>query len=305
MGVTEQGSVAPAGAASRFVADTPWGQGLKGAAFDLREIEGVIAQAAIVAGREIMSATGEQRRPFSKTDGSPVTGADLQAEKVIRERIGMVAPGLTVIGEEGGLPDRDKALPRLFALVDPLDGTRDFLAGSPEFTVNIALIEGGRAVTGVVHAPALGRLFIGNQSGAWEISANVVRADLSLAPRRRLRVRAVPDDGPVALDSRSHREAATEAALAIVQPAARRAIGSSLKFALVAAGEADIYVRGIGLNEWDIAAGDAVLSAAGGAVLTFKGQRLRYGRAAHGMRTPPFVAIGDRNLRKRLAGLTR
>jgi 3'(2'), 5'-bisphosphate nucleotidase len=252
-----------------------------------------------------MSAMGDQSPSITKADGSPVTQADLLAEKVIRERIATAVPGLAVIGEEGGLPDRNQALPEVFALVDPLDGTRDYLAGSSEFTVNIALVNSGRAVTGVVYAPALGRLFTGGATGAWEVSVSLAEADLSSSPRRQLRVRAVPDDGPLALQSRSHREAATEAALTILRPAARRTVGSSLKLALIAAGEADLCVRAISLNEWDIAAGDAVLTAAGGAVLTFEGEPIRYGRAASDLKAPPFVAIGDRKLRQRMARLPR
>jgi 3'-phosphoadenosine 5'-phosphosulfate (PAPS) 3'-phosphatase len=220
----------------------------------------------------------------------------------------LAAPDLLVVGEEGGLPEGGQPLPETFILVDPLDGTRDYLAGSPEYTVNIALVERERAMAGVIYAPALGRLFVGSPAGAWEITVDASgapSADLATLPRKPIHVRSVPRDGPLALESRSHPDAATEMALAMLQPAALGSIGSSLKFALIAAGEADLYARGISLNEWDIAAGDAVLTAAGGAVLTFEGELLRYGGLARGLKVPPFVAIGDSKLRQRLARLRR
>ena len=281
---------------------------MKGAEFDARGLEGVIAQAAIAAGRAILSAKVDRSSVATKADGSPVTQADLFAEKIIRERLGLAAPDLLVVGEEGGLPEGDQPLPQTFVLVDPLDGTRDYLAGSSEYTVNIALIERERAVTGVIYAPALGRLFVGSPAGAWEISVGASTApsvELFSLPRKPIHVRPVSEGGPLALESRSHPNPATEAALALLRPTARSSIGSSLKFALIAAGEADLYPRGISLNEWDIAAGDAVLTAAGGAVLTFEGEPLRYGGLARGMKVPPFVAIGDSKLRRRLVRLRR
>jgi 3'(2'),5'-bisphosphate nucleotidase len=281
---------------------------LKGAEFYARELERVITRAAIAAGRAILSVKVDRGLVATKADGSPVTPADLHAEKIIRERLGATAPDLLVVGEEGGLPEGGQPLPERFVLVDPLDGTRDYLAGSLEYTVNIALVEGQRAVTGVIYAPALGRLFVGSSAGAWEISVGASGApsvDLTSLPRKPIHVRPVSEGGPLALESRSHPDAATEAALAMLQPAARGFIGSSLKFALIAAGEADLYLRGISLNEWDIAAGDAVLTAAGGAVLTFEGEPLHYGGLACGMKVPPFVAIGDSKLRRRLARLRR
>jgi 3'(2'), 5'-bisphosphate nucleotidase len=281
---------------------------LKGADFDAGGMERAIAQAAIAAGRDILSAKVDRSSVATKADGSPVTQADLRAERIIRERLGAAAPDLLVIGEEGGLPEGDQPLPEIFVLVDPLDGTRDYLAGSLEYTVNIALVERERAVIGVIYAPALGRLFVGSPAGAWEMTVDASggpNADLATLPRNPIHVRRVSEDGPLALESRSHPDPATERALAMLQPAARGAIGSSLKFALIAAGEADLYPRGVRLNEWDIAAGDAVLTAAGGAVLTFEGEPLRYGQLARAMKVPPFVAIGDCKLRQRLARLRR
>ncbi|MFI5013395.1 MAG: 3'(2'),5'-bisphosphate nucleotidase CysQ [Hyphomicrobiales bacterium] len=270
---------------------------MKGARHHSRDIEQVFAKAAIAAGRAIMAVLADCLTSTRKADGSPVTNADLRAEEVICAELRGALPGLPIIGEEGGAPAAGAALPQAYILVDPLDGTRDFLGGSPEFTVNIALIENGRAVAGVIHAPALGRLFAGSVgSGAWEMAVGADGAGSGRAPRREMRVRAVPESGPLALESRSHHEKATDTLLAGLDLAGKRAAASSLKFALIAAGEADLYVRGVSLNEWDIAAGDALLTAAGGAVLTLQGEPIRYGAAA-AMKAPPFLAIGDPSLR--------
>jgi len=265
----------------------------------VNEVERVFSDAAIAAGSEIMRRRG--CLPASrKADGSPVCDADLRAEAIIREKLGEDLPGVVLFGEEGAMPDPRQPLPGAFILVDPLDGTRDFLAGSLEFTVNIALVEKGRPSVGVVYAPALGRLFLGRVGGAAvELPASPDGAPADPAAGRRLRVRRVPAAGPLALESCSHREEATVHLLAGLAPQARRAVGSSLKFALIAAGEGDLYARGIALNAWDIAAGDAVLSAAGGAVLTFAGEPIRYDRAD--LKAPPFIAFGDQELRERMA----
>jgi 3'(2'),5'-bisphosphate nucleotidase len=274
---------------------------LKGARHRLSDIEDVFVEAAVAAGREIMLKAGDGLNAARKADGSPVTDADLRAEAVIRARLREALPNVPVIGEEGGAPVTEIASQESFILVDPLDGTRDFLDGAPEFTVNVALIKKGRPVIGVVHAPSLGRLFAGSVGyGAWETTASIPHASVAAATRRELKVRAVPASGPLALESRSHREAATEALLARFGRIRRRMIASSLKFALLAAGEGDLYARGVSLNEWDIAAGDAVLSAAGGAVVTLDNEPLRYGNP--GMRAPPFIAVGDQLLRRRIEG---
>jgi 3'(2'), 5'-bisphosphate nucleotidase len=270
---------------------------LKDAPQRLNNIEKTFAEAAISAGREIMSSFQGRLAATQKADGSPVTNADLRAEAIIRARLREALPDIPVIGEEGEKPAMDIAPQGAFILVDPLDGTRDFLDGSPEFTVNIALVEARRPVVGVVHAPALGRLFVASVAGAFEIA---VDGDLSagLARRRALTVRALAAPAPLALESRSHREPATEALLAKLGGPSRRAVGSSLKFALLAAGEGDLYARAVSLNEWDIAAGDAVLTAAGGAVVTLENRPVLYGNPA--LKAPPFIAFGDQAQRRRL-----
>ena len=284
--------------ASRAVADTPWEQALKGTQEQFADIKEAFIEAALAAGKEILARRQEKLRTTSKADGSPVTDADLRAEEIIRARLGKDLPGMPIIGEEGKGAAVDVAGQKRFILVDPLDGTRDFLDGSAHFTVNIALIENRRSIAGVLHAPALGRLFVGDVAhGAYEIAVERDRFAAETGSRRALRVRSAPAANPVALESRSHREPATESLLEKLAPFDRRSVGSSLKFALIAAGEGDFYARGVSLNEWDIAAGDAVLSAAGGAVVDFDDEPVLYGNAR--LKAPPFIALGDSAIRAR------
>lgn len=275
---------------------------MKGARDRLSDIDEIFAEAAVLAGREILARRKDRLNATRKADGSPVTDADLRAEAAIRAHLGKALPGVPIIGEEGDVRAEAPGPAERFILVDPLDGTRDFLDGSPQFTVNIALIEKRRPVAGVLHAPALGRLFLGSaEGGAWEVAVPVTRFDADTGPRRELHVRAAQAPAPLLLESRSHREAATEGLLAGLGPFERRSVASSLKFALLAAGEGDLYARGVSLNEWDIAAGDAVLSAAGGAVVTLDGERVPYGNT--GLKAPPFIAIGDPSLRETIGRL--
>ena len=216
-----------------------------------------------------------------KGDQSPVTEADERAEALIVPALRAFAPELPIVAEEavagGDVPEPG----RTFWLVDPLDGTKEFIGRNGEFTVNIALVHDGEPVLGVVYAPALGRLFAGARgAGAWLEDA---------AGRRAIRCRAVPDAGLTVVASRSHGDAAAlDAFLAGRRVAALASAGSSLKLCLVAAGEADLYPRLGRTMEWDIAAGHAVLAAAGGAVRDLAGQPLRYGKP--GFDNPHFAA---------------
>ena len=170
----------------------------------------------------------------------------------------------------------------------PLDGTKEFLQKNGEFTVNIALIERGRAVCGVVGAPALERLFVGDGANcAFEFASG---GKLSLV--KEIRARAAPAEGIIALVSRSHSDPETENYLARFRVAQRSNAGSSLKFCLVAAGAGDLYPRFGPTMEWDTAAGQAVLEAAGGSVAAPDGKALIYGKAEAGFRNPAFVARG-------------
>ncbi len=216
-----------------------------------------------------------------KCDASPVTEADERAEALIVPALQALAPGMTIVAEEGIAAGHLPVCGDRFWLVDPLDGTREFCDRNGEFTVNIALIEHGAPVLGVVFAPAFGRLFAGVVGeGAFVDDA---------AGRRSIGCRALPPEGLTVLASRSHGdEAALAAFLADRRVAALRHAGSSLKLCLLAAGEADCYPRFGRTMEWDIAAGHAVLAAAGGDVIDPAGRPLRYGKP--GFENPAFVA---------------
>lgn len=218
-----------------------------------------------------------------KQDQSPVTEADERAEKLIVPALLAMAPGVPVVAEEAVAAGRIPEVQDLFWLVDPLDGTKEFISRNGEFTVNIALVHRGRPVLGAVLAPALGRLFLGDVGrGAWLDDA---------AGRREIRCRAVPEDGLTVVASRSHGDAAAlDAFLAGRRVASLVGAGSSLKLCLIAAGEADLYPRLGRTMEWDIAAGHAVLAAAGGTVCDLSGQARGYGKP--GFDNPHFVAAG-------------
>ncbi len=249
-----------------------------------------LARDASVAIMEIYARADQGQR--AKPDQSPVTDADHAAEAVILAGLSRLTPDVPVVAEEevaaGRVPVVDG---RPFWLVDPLDGTKEFLRRNGEFTVNIALVERGRLVLGVVLAPAIGRLWRGIAPGtAREGLAEEVTAD---GVARRIRVRDVPAAGVTVYTSRTHgkysdldiwleREGITAAE--------RKIAGSSLKFCLIAAGEADLYPRFAPTNEWDTAAGQAVLEAAGGSVRREDGTPLAYGK--QGFKNPWFIARG-------------
>ncbi|MEO6395188.1 MAG: 3'(2'),5'-bisphosphate nucleotidase CysQ [Devosia sp.] len=222
-----------------------------------------------------------------KDDGSPVTLADHRAEEIILARL---APtGIPVLAEESVAAGRIPELGQRFFCVDPLDGTKEFLKRNGEFTVNIALIEAGRPIAGVVIAPATGASFIGGPDGAFEIDARDQRLPL--------RTRC---EGPMkVVASRSHGHAALKGFCEKFEVVEDLSIGSSLKFCLVAQGQAQLYPRFTPTAEWDTAAGQAVLEAAGGAVLTLDGEPLRYGKAEARFLNPFFLAAADAALAAR------
>lgn len=216
-----------------------------------------------------------------KADGSPVSEADEAAEAVLLEALQAAAPHIPVVSEENAA-SHAMTPESSFFLVDPIDGTREFLRtdGNGAFTVNIGLIENGEPVFGIVHAPARDRFFSGIVGqGACETSGGTTR-DLAVRP--------VPDSGPVAMASRSHRDSLTNDWLVQHRIAETISTGSSLKFGLLAAGEADVYPRFGPTMEWDTAAGDAILRAAGGTVVTPDGARFTYGK--DGYRNSAFIA---------------
>lgn len=256
-------------------------------------IEDSIAAAAVEAGRLILDLRGSLGPAEKKADQSPVTEADRAAEAFITARLAEIAPGVPVVGEEAVSAGRIPETGRVFFLVDPLDGTREFVRGGDDFTVNIGLVRDGAPVLGVIYVPVTGALFFGDvRTGAWRAS---VRKGV-WHERVPIRVRPAPL-GPIdVVASRSHRTKETDACIAHYRVGKLVAAGSSLKFCVLAAGEADLYPRLGTTMQWDTAAGDAILRAAGGSVVTLEGSPLAYGpngrQGAAGYENPWFIAAG-------------
>ena len=224
------------------------------------------------AGAKIMEIYESDFEVRTKGDESPVTAADEAAEAIILEHLAALAPDIPVVAEEsvaaGNIPDISGGT---YWLVDPLDGTKEFVSRNGEFTVNIGLIEDHRPVLGVVYAPVLDRLFFGSMtSGAF--------CENTPGDREKIEVRRPDEDGLVVVASRSHRDAATDDYLAQFTVKELTSAGSSLKFCLVAAGEADFYPRLGRTMEWDTAAAQGVLRAAGGSLTTLEGEEFLYGK---------------------------
>ncbi|HXE49402.1 MAG TPA: 3'(2'),5'-bisphosphate nucleotidase CysQ [Ramlibacter sp.] len=244
-------------------------------------LEDVIAVAR-KAGEAIMQVYAGQIEIATKDDASPVTQADQKAEQVICAALHVLTPDIPVVAEEAFSAGNLWDLADRFWLVDPLDGTREFINRNGEFTVNIALIEGGRPVLGVVYAPALNKLY----AGAADVGSFVEEGE-----RREIACRKVPADGLTVVSSRSHGdEQALDRLLAGRKVAVRANAGSSLKLCMVAAGEADLYPRLGRTMEWDIAAGHAIVAAAGGRVTDLAGSELTYSKP--GFENPHFLVWG-------------
>lgn len=245
-----------------------------------------------------------------KADGSPVTLADQEAEVLILEDLQKLAPNIPVIAEEAVSRGEVPNVGSRFFLVDPLDGTREFTGGSGEFTVNIGLVEDGEPIFGIVYAPALGDIYLtlGRDAAVTAKVADPAAAaetglsGLSLTP---IKARPPADDGLTVVASRSHGTSEGEAWLeSLPLPVTgRRNIGSSLKLCLVACGEADLYPRHGPTMEWDTAAGDAVVRAAGGLVTTADGAPFRYGKTDAGYRNTGFIVYSSEALRDKLKPL--
>ena len=250
---------------------------------------------ALAAGHVIMDVYARGCAVKIKGDGSPVSEADERAEAVILEGLVKLMPGCCVIAEEQCAARGIPVAPDEFILVDPLDGTREFVGRNGEFTVNIAFVSHGEPLAGAIFAPALGRLWLGGESA----QAMAARPGAPLPPageRRMIATRPARRDALVALASRSHGDVETANFLDASHVAECRQAGSSLKFCRLAEGEADLYPRFGPTMEWDIAAGDAILRAAGGVTLAPGGEPMRYGNAAAGHRNTRFLALGDKAL---------
>lgn len=236
------------------------------------------------AGTAIMAVYASAFASRVKDDDSPVTDADEAAEAIILTGLARLAPDIPVIAEEQAARGASPAIGgRYFWLVDPLDGTREFIDRNGDFTVNIALIMDGHPVLGIVAAPALALTWLGwSGGGAWRMAG----AD----PPQPVSARPAPASGCRVLVSRHHREAQVQDWLDARPGCETLVVGSSLKFCRIAEGAADFYPRFGSIAEWDTAAGQAVLEAAGGAVLTWENAPLAYGKP--GFRNPGFLARG-------------
>jgi 3'(2'), 5'-bisphosphate nucleotidase len=259
------------------------------AAGRLDDLTAVVAQAsaAIMATHYL---TIERR---TKDDHSPVTAADERSEAIILAGLSRVLPGVPVIAEESAIraPARVESS---CVIVDPLDGTKEFLAGRDEFTVNIGLVTGGRPIGGLISAPAQGLLWRGVVGhGAERMRMRWNEGLESALERRAIHARTAPKEGLVAAVSRSHLDPQSEAFLARFNVARRYSCGSSIKFCHIAQADADIYPRLTPTSEWDIAAGCAILMAAGGTVTDPAGGALRFADGKPKFLVPGFIAWGD------------
>lgn len=258
----------------------------------------LMIRAAIAASAEIMAVYARDFAAEAKTDGSPVTEADQRAEAVILEHLAQ--SGIPVLGEESVAAGIVPSLEGSFFVVDPLDGTKEFIKRNGEFTVNIALTESGRPRSGVVLAPATGDLFWGDADGAF---AGLV-SGTEVSDVRPIRV---AEGGPLRIvASRSHGHAALAELCDTLEVAHDVSVGSSLKFCLLARGEAQLYPRFTPTSEWDTAAGQAVLEAAGGVVWGLDGKALTCGHSDKSFLNGFFLAAASEALaRKCLAEMNR
>ncbi len=244
-----------------------------------------LVEAALEAGAEINAIFEAGFAVEIKADSSPVTVADRAGEGVILKALAVLAPDVPVVAEEEVAAGRIPTVSNRFFLVDALDGTREFVRRGSDFTVNIGLIEDGVPTLGVVFAPRLDRLFAGDAAlgeAWWREGAEAERQPLAIHRGH---------TPPTAVASRSHVTPEIKAYLEAISAGECVNIGSSLKFGLLAAGEADVYPRPSPTMEWDTAAGHAVLLAAGGRVLGLDGAPLAYGKPD--FFNPGFLAVGD------------
>ena len=256
----------------------------------------LLCSLAIQAGINAMRHYEKGVQIQTKADDSPVTLADQEGEVIITQGIHAAHPNVQIIGEETFDPNKVQQLDKMFFLLDPLDGTKEFINKKTDFTVNIGLIENNQPVAGVVYAPAKQKLFFTLADAAYQIDLAPTKAALEgfdITKAQLITTRA-PNDatGLTVVASRSHRTAETDDFLKTIKVKELISAGSSLKFCLVAAGEADLYPRFGRTMEWDTAAADAVLRRAGGIVENEDGAPLTYGKIERGLDNPFFIARG-------------
>lgn len=260
---------------------------------DREELAKLFAQLVVAAGALAMEVLARPEIESQlKNDKSPVSEADERIEEYLWKELARALPGVPIIAEEAAARGETMAHGDAFLLIDPIDGTREFLARSPDFTVNLGLVRMDAPLVGAVFAPVQGRVWF---AGAHGFAADAAPG-AALPPSqdwRVLRTRARPEQGLTALVSKSHLDEETKAFLARTPVAERVGMGSSVKFCIVAEGSADVYPRFGRTMEWDTAAGDAVLRAAGGVTLDVSGAPLRYGKSAENYANGSFIAWGD------------
>ncbi len=245
----------------------------------------------IQAGAAILAVNRRTMKIGGKADGSPVTEADLAADRIIRQGLARLVPEVPTLSEEC-IPLAKPPYDGSFFLVDPLDGTKEFVAGRNEFTVNLALVTNGTPLLGIIGAPALGLIWRGLVGrGAERLTTH----DATARVAEPIHTRRIPARGTpwIVAVSRSHGDARTEAFIESRPGAIRQALGSAVKFGRVAEGSADIYPRLAPTSEWDIAAGHAVVTAAGGRITGAKGADLLFGQGREDFIVPEFIAWGD------------
>jgi len=247
------------------------------------------------AGAAILAVNRTGMSIDRKRDGSPVTQADLAADRIIADGLAQIAPEVAVVSEERLGVAKPPYIGSFF-LVDPLDGTKEFLAGRDEFTVNLALVTNGAPLMGIIGAPALGLIWRGLVGRGAE---RLTTGAKSIAVPIHTRSLAKSGEPWVAAVSRSHGDSRTEAFIAARPGAIRKALGSAIKFGRVAEGEADIYPRLAPTSEWDVAAGHALVTAAGGAITDAQGAPVQFGRGRAGFLVSEFIAWGDPSAARR------
>ena len=256
---------------------------------NLLDLMTCLTPCVLEAGEKIMDVYYKDPKQELKNDGSPVTEADRASEKIILSSLKKLTPDVLIISEENSDSHFNPAEKNFF-LVDPLDGTKEFLKkdGKGSFTVNIGLIKNNVPIMGIVYAPALNQIFFGAKNlGAWQIING---------KRTKMSIRTIKRDKTVAVVSASHKDIETTEWLKKQQITKTKSIGSSLKFCLIASGQADVYPRFGPTMEWDTAAGDAILRAAGGTVTNADFSKFYYGK--HLYKNGPFIAWGDKNIKE-------
>ena len=261
-----------------------------------RLVRGLIP-ALVEAGRIEMAYFQAGVSVEHKSDRSPVTAADREAEACLLQALGELSPGVPVVAEEEVAEGRVPELGPMFFLVDPLDGTREFIAGRPEFTINVGMVMDGHPRFGMLYVPATGELFAttGKDSAAWTtLPVGTDPPEFEKLAWKSLSGRVPNPADLVAVESRSHRSPETEMLLAEKGVARALKIGSALKFGVLARGDADLYLRLGATGEWDTAAGQAIVEAAGGLVTDLDGDPLVYGKTAQRFINQPFIAWSRR-----------